>query len=196
MSNFSNKLEKRKETSRIIGQAGFTLVELTLSIALFSTVIVVITSIFLQSVKFGRLVSSQAAAIDNVGLAVEQMAREIRTGVDFDQGGAAVGGDDPLERLKFINYRGEKSVYCLKNNVIRKGINPSNEESCEGEDYNDITSANVKITRLAFRLMGDDPQADKMPPRITILVGAEGPLQSRFDLETTVGARLIYYQTP
>ena len=179
-------------------QQGFTLVELIVAMSLFSIIVVVISGIFMQTVKFQKIVANRAAAIDNLGLAMEEMARAIRTGVFFDQleeGGslASVGS------LTFTDYRKQVIIYSLgledsRNRVMKKVV------SSDQENYDlPITSSNIEITDLKFILQGKNKAAvgqgnDNIPPRITISMTAKGIYQKPFTLQTTVGARLIYYK--
>lgn len=172
--------KKTKEQSK-----GFTLAELLVAMAVFSLIILIAGAIFVQSVRSGRIITGQAAAFDNVALAIEQMAREIRTGVRFPQAEEVDRGGRSYPELKFTNYHGHKVAYRLINNILFKG---TWEPDFDGVG---ITSSSVKITRLNFYIMGD---SDKLPPRITVVIEAEGPFETPLNLQTTVGARLIYYR--
>ncbi len=165
---------------------GFTLIELMVAMGLFVTVITVIVSLFLQASRSERVVARRAAAIDNVSLAVEQMAREVRTGYDFptitDPGGRKV------TELTFTNYRGQRVVYRMNVNAIEKSING-------GTTFSRLTSENIKINRLDFLLKEKSNNGLKnFTPRVTILAEAVGPFEGTFNLETTVSSRLIYYR--
>lgn len=164
---------------------GFTLIELMVAMGLFATVLTFIVSLFLQSVRAERVVAKRAAAIDNVSLAVEQMAREIRTGSNFPS--VPANGEQKSNTLSFTNYKGEKVIYRLMGDVIEKRTN-------DGADFLPLSSQNVKIKRLDFWMM--DKSSDglkRFTPRITIIVQAEGPFESPFNLQTSVGGRLLYF---
>jgi len=184
-------------------QQGFTLVELIVAMSLFSIIVVVISGIFMQTVKFQKIVANRAAAIDNLGLAMEEMARGVRTGVLFGQ----LNPDRSLvdeNFLKFTDYRGQTITYSLdsRNKRVMKEVvsNPPGDPNQETYGLLPITSSNVKITGLKFILRGKNKasggQSDlnNIPPRITISMTAEGIYQEPFTLQTTVGARLIYYK--
>lgn len=161
---------------------GFTLAELLAAMAVFSLVILIAGAIFTQSIRSSRIIASRAAAVDNVSLAIERIAREIRTGVEFPQAVGIDAGGRSYPELEFINYHDRRVAYRLINNAIFKGAwNPDS-------DGLRITSDNVRITKLNFHIMGE-------PPRITIMIEAKGPpLETPLNLQTTVGARLIYYR--
>jgi prepilin-type N-terminal cleavage/methylation domain-containing protein len=170
-------------------QQGFTLVELIVAMSLFSIIVVVISGIFMQTVKFQKIVANRAAAIDNLGLAMEEMARGIRTGVYFPRL-LDLENLSPQNSITFTDYRDEDVTYALEGDRITKNI----------EDYNGplaITSSNIEITDLKFILRGKNSSRDSgddIPPRITISMTAKGIYSEPFTLQTTVGARLIYYK--
>ncbi len=162
---------------------GFTLMELMIALGIFVIVIIVVVSIFIHSVKINRTISKRIAAIDNVSLVVEQIAREIRTGVRFGQIREIDGKVG--EGFSFVNYKGETVNYKLSGGVIKKRVRLGDNMI---HDFLPITSANVKINRLIFL-------SSFQPPRITIVVEASGgPFAKPLNLQTTVGARLIYYK--
>jgi prepilin-type N-terminal cleavage/methylation domain-containing protein len=173
-------------------QQGFTLVELIVAMSLFSIIVVVISGIFMQTVKFQKIVANRASAIDNLGLAMEEMVRGIRTGVYFPQ---LLDSENllPQNSITFTDYRDKDVTYALEGDHITKYI--------EG-NYNEplaITSSNVEITNLKFILKGKNKtdgsrRDDNIPPRITISMTAEGIYKELFTIQTTVGARLIYYK--
>lgn len=162
---------------------GFTIVELLVAMSVFSLIILIVGAIFVRSIRSERIVAGRAAAFDNVALAVEQIAREVRTGVKFPQAEGVSSGGGEFKWLEFTNYYNERVVYELVEGAIKKSVN--------GGPLLSLTSSNVKITNLTFWIMG---KGDNLPPRITIIVKAEGPFELPFNLQTTVGARLIYYK--
>jgi prepilin-type N-terminal cleavage/methylation domain-containing protein len=176
-------------------QQGFTLVELIVAMSLFSIIVVVISGIFMQTVKFQKIVANRAAAIDNLGLAMEEIARGTRTGVKFTELDL-VGRDSSVgvTELKFENYKTppETVRYYSNEGRIYKEI--------DGKFDLPITSSNIEITDLKFILQGKNKASggpgdpNNIPPRITILMTAKGIYKELFTLQTTVGARLIYYK--
>jgi len=144
-------------------QAGFTMIELLVAIALFVVVIAVTSTIFIQSLRSQRQTVALMAQNDNASLALEQMIREIRTGFGF-RGNA--GGN----RLEFLNYLGEPTVYRLENDAIFR-----NDRA--------ITANNVQVEALNFILTGEQP-ADGRSTRVTILLEI-----GHTNLQTTVSVR-------
>ncbi|MBI2592952.1 MAG: prepilin-type N-terminal cleavage/methylation domain-containing protein, partial [Candidatus Colwellbacteria bacterium] len=127
---------------------GFTLIELMVAMGLFATVLTFIVSLFLQSARAERVVAKRAAAIDNVSLAVEQMAREIRTGSNFPS--VPANGEQKRATLGFTNHRGERVIYRLENGAIGKSTD-------NGTNFLTLSSGNVKIKKLDFWMMDRSP---------------------------------------
>jgi len=163
-------------------RGGFTLVELLVAMGIFIVVLGIVTSIFLGALRTQRAMVALMAANDNASLALEQMAREIRTGTSFPAAGT-------MNQLQFVNANGKTVLY--QRIVTAQGIWVV-ERSESGVLSAPITGENVDITRLVFTIT---QQNLLWPPRITISLGvgfADPRLQSiTNDLQTTISAREI-----
>ncbi len=178
---------------------GFTLVELLISLTLFAILIAIAIGGFARALRTQQQVGSLLAAESNVSLAIEQMAREIRTGSDFCSGVNAglcqlscqppdpVTGLVSCGSLAFTNVQGQTVIYNLQNNMIQKSTNA-------GGSYDPITGSNVTIPYLEFTLFGNTT-GDHWPPRLTIDLGVaskDSVLASQvLYLQTTVSARAM-----
>lgn len=188
---------------------GFTLVEMVVAMTLFVAVIVTVMSIFLRSVQTERGVAGQSATIANVSLAVEEIAREMRTASNFEvpQGGTYV----PLSSFTDcqVSYPSISFVYtngfgatttvtysrqvnsATNNNQIMQAVN-------NGQPL-PMTPAGTNIANLQF-VVTNRCGSWNFPPRITIAVRGINPANEAFgfvapfNLETTVSQRLYYYQ--
>lgn len=164
--------------------SGFTLIELLVAVGLFSVAIALAAGGIVSLIRTQRQVMSLVAATNNASLVLEQMAREIRTGLLFcepDGGTPCSGGNE----LVFINAKGEKVSYRLSGEILEKIV--------DGKPYR-LTGENVSIKYLNFELFGNRP-GDGWPPRITIALGVAGRgiyvSQNIVRLQTTVSAREI-----
>ena len=63
--------------------AGFTLVELLVTIALFSIIVSIAAGGFVRALRSEREVSAMILSESNVSIALEEMTREMRTGYLF-----------------------------------------------------------------------------------------------------------------
>lgn len=159
---------------------GFTMIELLITIFLFVTLISIVSGVFVRSLRVQRATVALIAANSNASLALEQIAREIRTGYDFSE---SSGG------LNFTNANGDDVVYRLN------GTSESLERSRDGgSNFKTITADNVKIKNFVHRLFKGSPP-DPYPSRVTIslAVAAAGSslVNPVVNLQTTVSARTL-----
>ena len=160
-------------------QRGYTLIELLVAMGVF----VIITSIaiggFIRGLKTSRQAASLASANSNVASALEQMMREIRTGLAFSVAGCPPGCVK-FKNLPATNPASKDIQYQLDDGRILRG---------ENGNFNQITDDNVEVSYLNFVLLEDD----NYPDRITIQLGINakelGVEEGVINLQTTVSAR-------
>ncbi len=160
---------------------GFTLVELVVALGLFAVIITIGASILLHSLRSLRHVAHQAGAMDNISLAIEQMAREVRMGSDITP---ADGGKYVLSEFTFTNHEERRITYSFCGTRICRSdgtpITPT-----------PITMSNI-IIRGGFLISND---GGRKTPRITVTARAEDVNGNVLGLvQTTVSARLIHYK--
>lgn len=165
----------------MLRKSGFTLVELLVSIGLFSVVVSIAVGVFVTILRSQRQAAGLLAANSNVSLSIEQMAREIRTGYNFCINGRGCS----LSELKFNNARGEDIIYRLQEGAIERQVN--------NNQFQKITADNVDVKYLKFYLQGNRG-GDGYQPRVTIALGVSskeiGLRGNIINLQTTVSARL------
>ena len=176
---------------------------------LFVAVIVTVMSIFLRSVQTERGVAGQSATIANVSLAVEEIAREMRTASNFEvpQGGAYVplssftDCQTPYPSISFTYTNGFGATTTVS---YSRQANPTtnNNQIMQTVDNGQplpMTPAGTDITNFQF-IVTNWCGGRSFPPRITIAVQGRNPANEAFgfvapfNLETTVSQRLYYYQ--
>ena len=156
---------------------GFTMVELLIAMAIFVIVISIATGIFVQSLRSQRNIIGLMAINDNASSALEQMAREFRTGSLFSSLSP--------EELKFTNYLGQAVTYRWnsQNESLERGV---------GDDFKAITASDVKVRRANFILRGAE-SGDGLPTRVTAILSVGSGKRDLKDittnLQTTVSAR-------
>lgn len=166
--------------------AGFTIVEALVALGLFSVVVTIAVGGFITSLKAQRRIAALMAANNNVVLALEQMAREVRTGRNFCPGG---GGCAP-GRLRFYNASGDVITYLLNaGSLLRIVAVVGGGPPAAGR----LTGDNVAIRYLNFRRLGEAVN-DDWPTRVTISLGlsakgAAGVGDVIVRLQTTVTSR-------
>jgi type IV fimbrial biogenesis protein FimU len=194
-------------------QKGFTLIELLVTVGLFMIIITIAVGGFTNAIRTQRQVSSLISAQSNVSLALEQMAREIRTGYLFCNtvgntqavvgggvGGApadcgcvlstapgAPAGSASCTGLDFYDSGGNHVVYSDVNGSLVASTTAGAQS---------ITGNTVFVKYLQFQLYGQ-VEGDHWTPRITISIGiapsSTDPAVSGdvVNLQTTVSARTI-----
>jgi prepilin-type N-terminal cleavage/methylation domain-containing protein len=184
---------------------GFTLIELLVSVAIFTIVMVVALGALLAVAESDRKAQTLKTITNNLGFALESMARNTRTGVDYHCGSLAGGdcpnGDDyfaftpvctqgscPLPQTVYAFGQGSEcpnDTGCLRRNT----------NGGAGGDWEVITAPEVIVEDTTFYLVGSLlGSADNIQPRVTItIVGyvqVSEAQQSAFNIQTTVTQRL------
>lgn len=93
---------------------GFTIVEMTVSLGVFTIVLFMSSSAFLSIVSADRKSRVTRIAMDNLNLALEDMSRKIKTGTSYRCGGGVGTGDCvPLSNntLSFFTQDGQRTTY-------------------------------------------------------------------------------------
>jgi prepilin-type N-terminal cleavage/methylation domain-containing protein len=167
---------------------GFTLVEMVVSMGIFSIVMVVAMGAFLKITEVNKRAQNVKNAVNNVNFTLEAISRELRTGKNY-----TLNGPGQITFLAGVNSSGVDQYYSYKisqnasgRGSIQKGIGTT--ASVPSNVFADATASNVDIKTLRFALTSDDYD------RITIQVGGEAGsidrLKTTFDVQTTVSQRL------
>ncbi|MBI4085664.1 MAG: type II secretion system protein [Candidatus Liptonbacteria bacterium] len=165
---------------------GFTLVELLVAMGIFSVVILLGVGGFARALRTQRQVSAFSSANGNMSLVLEQIAREVRTGINFCANGTVCGSSSVLS---FINAKGDTVTYCFDAEAVGRFIGNG---SCGNSQK--LTADSISVQYLTFIISGNQDD-DGRPPLVTILTGANprgvsgGSYTVRF--ETTVSSRVL-----
>lgn len=157
---------------------GFTMIELLVAISVFLIVIAIATTIFVNALRTQRATIALMNVNDNASLALEQMARELRTGSNFSS---------VASQINFTNAKGEAVTYRRNatTGVLERGV---------GDSFSAFTADNVNVKRFSIVLKGN-VAGDGLAPQITIALSVAGRLKELQDvtvnLQTTVSARNI-----
>ena len=161
---------------------GFTMIELIVAMGIFLILIAAATSGFVQALRTQRAIVALMAANDNASSVLEQMAREIRVGYNFQT-------NTSEDELTFVNAYNEIVTYRLDNQTIERGTG-----GMGGTTFAPLTPEIGRIDGMKFRLQGAQ-SGDREAPRVTInlMVGARGKGVENIvvNIQTTVSARLI-----
>ena len=164
--------------TRTTRRGGFTLIELLVAVSLFAIAVAIAAGGFVRALRTQRQLIALISANSSASLAVEQMAREIRTGTTFDCSGVA----GTCGELTFTNAQGEQVHYYAQDGVLER------QTGALGTPR-PLTPADTQIQNLSFYLLG----SAIFPPRITIVMGVTaksyGLEGSVTGIQTTVSSR-------
>lgn len=192
LKSFKSVLRAFAKRSCPASRNGYLLIELLVAMTLFSIIIAVAVGSFINVLRTQRQVAALSAAQSNLGIVMEEMAREIRTGYSFCPSNADGSPDsvcncnseNVCSALEFTDVGGDSIGYSVNaSGVLEKSINGTAQE---------VTGGNVSVKYLNFILFGNI-HGDSWNPRITITVGIkpnDASLSGNvLNLETTVSAR-------
>lgn len=174
---------------------GFGLVELLVAIAVFAVVMTLSMSAIVGVFDANKKSQTLRSVMDNMNFALESMTRTIRFGSDYHCDAAILPASTPRDcggvgasSMAVKDQAGLTTVYKLSGTRVARSVNG-------GPDYF-ITSPDIIITNLAFRVFGSPPYnngTDLYQPQAIIVlsgyVGTKPTTQSTFSLQTTVSQR-------
>lgn len=198
----------KKNTS--LHKKGFTLIEMIVSIGLFTIVLFISSSAFLAVINADRKSRATRIAIDNLNLSLEDMSRRIKTGTMYNCTGGATGVADCLgggTTLAVTDQNDDRIIYKRGQGTgaITTGNNAS---GCGSATFTAtqgclirykagttlaVTGKDIDIQDLRFIVNGTAPfSVDTTQPYVVILVSGEttaGKITSAFKLQTIVTQR-------
>ena len=179
---------------------GFTLIEMLVSVTIFSIVMVIALGSLLAMSESDRKAQTLKSVINNLNFSLDSMSRTIRIGnsyhCDIAQGTATAVRDCAsisASSLAFRSSSGETVGYCLSGNAIRRAVTSGVlASSCADTSYSSITSPEVRINSLSFYVTGAETAG--IQPKVIILISGvvtvTGTRSSTFNLQTSVTQRL------
>lgn len=161
---------------------GFTLVEIMVSLAIFSLVMVVALGAFLKIVDLNKRAQNVESAVNNLTFTMEALTRELRTGQSYSTATwpiSFIGKYDSSNQPVYYAYR-------LDANRIQRATRTGSVPIAG--DFSYTTSPSVKITTLSFELI---PNTIPMVRIYTAgEVGSVEKAKATFDIQTTISQRL------
>lgn len=184
---------------------GFTLIEMMVSVAIFSLVMVVALGSLLAISAADRKAQTLKTVMDNLSFSMEGMSRTIRTGVNYhcdttNMAGATLTPQDCSSSgatyFAFLSNDSYYTAYCLKNNQIwrmRSTTLPGLSTVCASNGFLPITAPEIVVSNLTFYVKGA-PLADGIQPKTTMLLSGYVNIGSNasttFSLQTSVTQRI------
>lgn len=189
--------------------AGFTLIELMVSVAIFAIVLLFALGSIITIVDANRKARTLTSVMNNVNFSFENMTRSLKTGKDIRTnvatGSCTNGGSVPSNasiEVNAIDLTGDVDEFTRVLTTYRlcekdgKGVV---EKKVGAGLYQPITSSEVDIDVLNFYVFADDtthgsgaiPAGEQ--PRILIVIGGSVEfvrnVRSEFNIQTTVTQR-------
>ncbi len=179
-------------TSAKYPRNGFTLVEMMVSISLFTVVLLIASSAFLSVVNADRKARATRIAMDNLNLTLEDMSRRIKTGTGYSCGAVSDVADCSMgkESISFYGQDGVLVTYKKDGTGITRQIGGTLSPLL-------VTAPEIKIIDLKFVVGGSTKVTstggiDGTQPYVVILVDGStnaGVITSNFKIQTMVTQR-------
>ena len=170
---------------------GFTLIEMIVSIGLFTIVLFIASSAFLSVVNADRKSRATRLTMDNLTVAMEDMTRRMKTGFAYMCEGTIESTTTdvrdcltPSTSVVFTDQEGKRTGYSLSGGRIVRQIESSGPTLF-------VTAPEIIISSLTFDVQGTD-SSDNIQPYIRIFIDGTtggGVTDSRFNLQTMVTQR-------
>lgn len=174
---------------------GFTLIEMIVSVGLFSIVMVIATGAYLTLIDLDRRTRTENDVVSDLSFAVDGMARAIRTGTHY---GCGVGGGDCWadggNRFSFTDEQSRTITYLLRqDHTIGRCIT----SPCTDASSVSLTGPGVSVDGLVFHVRGTSV-VDGLSPRAIITItghtdtfagGTATPIA--FTIQTAATQRII-----
>ncbi|QQG45685.1 MAG: type II secretion system protein [Candidatus Sungiibacteriota bacterium] len=172
---------------------GFTLLEMIISIGIFSVLVIASIGVTLGVSNAQIKAANIQAILDSIRFSLELITKEMRTGSGYaaTSYGAACGGASGSE-ISFTTALGESRTYYLSP-ATKTIMRMTQTTNCV--QAVPFSSEEVNIDRLNFALSGSASGPNDGQPRVTLTMKARSKspkyyLESSLDLQTTVAQRL------
>lgn len=143
---------------------GYSLLEMVVAVGLFSVVMLVITGAYLTLIDLDRKARATNDLVASLSFAVENIARNLRTGRDYACW--STGGNGTCNRITFTDSQSQTVTYLLKSDAT---IGQCTGGSCSDATAIALTDAHIDIDALTFYVRGVGP-GDGLEPQVTISV--------------------------
>lgn len=155
-------MKRLSRTPALTARRGFTLVELIVSVALFTIVVTISVGAYLSLISLDRKARATNDLVSNLSFVVGSMARSIRTGTHY-QCGSGTNCVNGGTYFSFTNESCQSVMYVLKTNgTVGECIGPSDTTgqcspsrvTCTDSSAVTLTDPRIQITNLMFYAQG------------------------------------------
>ena len=202
----------------MLNNKGFTLIEILVSVMVFTIVMTVALGALLAMSDSDRRAEALKSVVNNLDFALDSMSRTIRTGYSYHCGttGSDLSTPGPQDcsgagqsYFAFRSADNQATAYCLASGIIYREIinSGSLDTSCGSSNFSPMTSSEINITNLQFVVTGSCPKSgttctgDSTQPKVTLLISGaitlagsakltSGAASTTFNVETSVTQRI------
>jgi len=164
--------------------SGFTIIEIIVSLAIFSLVAVVIATALISVVNANSKAQSLKSVTDNINVAVENMSRLMRLGTDF-----VISADN--SSITFVSQDGSPITYFFTTQAGPNNTTVGAIKRTKSGSTIELTAPEVDLdlTKSKFYIAGNG-SADGQPRILIIIKGtAKTKISTTFSIQTTVSQR-------
>ncbi len=195
------------QSKKVNQEKGFTLIEVMVAVSIFTIVMVVALGAILAIVNANRKAQSLHTVINNVNLAVETMARDLRTGYNYKCGPTkdvcTYGTTASYEEISFTSLQvaerlGTDDVVTViyRRSETSEGKGYLEKSIDDGTNWTRITDNSVDIEGLSFRVWGINTllTGDTNQPKIILNLKAKITAHgnsSEFAIQTFISQRYL-----
>ena len=181
--------------STLPSSRGYSLLELIVSLGIFSMVMLVVMGAYVTLISLDRQARANNQLAASLSFAVESMARSMRTGTGYDcnaPGGSLNCGGGGGDSISFLDSQGQTISYIQK---IDGSIGQCTGTSgCLDNNAVSLTDHRINITSLRFYFRGVGVGDDTQPSVTFVIAGTmttEAGEVSSFSIQTGATQRLI-----
>lgn len=191
---FSIKTQKKNYST------GFTLVEIIVTITVFSLIFGIVSSMFVSAIKSQKKSLVSQELLSQASYVMEYVSRHLRMAKNYNIASVGCvnnGYNYEITRggngVKFANYEDPSCCweFYLENNRLNRGITGT---GCYSSNV-PLTSANLTVDKFSISLI-DSEASDGLQPRLTLFLkirggGEKSEEQSIIEIQTTISQRAL-----
>jgi type II secretory pathway pseudopilin PulG len=178
---------KKNYTTGNNKEKGITLVEVVVSIFIFSLLMGGVFDLLLFQTRTQNRILKESMLFDNLSYSLEYMGRFLRMAKRDD--GSCITANSFMEisetGIKFKNYKNQCQEFYLASGALKQKIN-------NGQPV-DLTPSNITVEQFNIYLVGRQ-RADGFQPKVTLLLRAKTKTEkliysTSIQVQTTISAR-------
>jgi prepilin-type N-terminal cleavage/methylation domain-containing protein len=191
------------------GEAGFTLVEMIVAIALFAVVMLVAVGALLSLTGANRKAQALQSVMNNLNIALDGMVRNLRMGTSYHCGAGTFVGDGTSDDCS-----AGSTLFSFKPFCDPSSCNPASESTWVyqfvapqgsatgyiarsedgGNTWVHLTAPEVSINSMTFYVVGSKPGDTTQPKVLVVLKGEAGIGSAKTDTTFHVEATAVQRQ--